>query len=89
MKHFDLEILVIYGILAHFEFKAHKDFLYKITLNIFEYISWEKCPKKSDKKKIWTMSKFLYIHKDSWTKASVKLSRYSQKILIAKVFQYS
>ena len=86
MKHFGLEILVIYGILAHFEFK---DFLYQITLNIFKYISWDKCPKKSGKKEIWTMSKFLYIHKDARTIASVKLSRYSQKILIAKVFQYS
>ena len=44
--------------------------------------------KKSDKKKMWTMSKWIDIQKDFWTASSDKIIRYSQKILSVKMFQY-
>ena len=54
------------GVLAHFEFKTHKDFMYKIVSNIFKYIFWDKCPKKIRQEKNLN---------------NVKMTEYSQRFL--------
>ena len=43
------------------------------VLNCFKYIFLDKCPKKSDQKKIWT------IDKNVSTISSVKMTRYSKR----------
>ena len=37
---------------------------------------WDICPKKTDKKKIWTMSKLLDIHEDFLTISSLCVSKW-------------
>ena len=53
--------------------------------DIFKYIFWDKCPKKSDNKKIWTMSKCLDIHKYFWTISSDKTFQYSKIVYIKSI----
>ena len=62
LEHFGLEMSLVYGILAYFEFKfrkifeLHENFKCNIVLNIFQYIFETKCLKIRQEK----LSKELY-----------------------------
>ena len=80
LKHFGLKVLAVYRMLEHFSKLDKKSFefikclcskLFWIFLNIYFGTN---VSKKSDKKKISTMLKWLDIHKYFWTISSLYVS---------------